>query len=201
MRALSVWNPSIGELEKLGFPWILSSETSLFNGLRWIFVGTNFARPFPQRQPEKSAGGCLCASRSWDCGRAELSMGASLALLLFFCKRISALIALAVIAASAASTSAARSRSSTFADALMERGRCARSGRRRFPLMMVVTPSPGMTTPMATPRMTPPMVMPAGRGRSARRRRRGRLSERATYRRKGQCRSKRKAFDHGDSLR
>jgi hypothetical protein len=27
-------------LEKLGFPWILSSESSLFNGLRAIFDGT-----------------------------------------------------------------------------------------------------------------------------------------------------------------
>jgi len=29
-------------LEKLGFPWILSSEMSLFNGLRGIFGGQNF---------------------------------------------------------------------------------------------------------------------------------------------------------------
>ena len=33
-------------LEKLGFPWILSSETSLFKGLHGIFAGRNFARPF-----------------------------------------------------------------------------------------------------------------------------------------------------------
>jgi hypothetical protein len=33
-------------LEKLGFPWILSSESRLINGLRGIFVGRNFARPF-----------------------------------------------------------------------------------------------------------------------------------------------------------
>jgi len=29
-------------LEKLGFPWILSSESSLFNGLRAIFCGNIF---------------------------------------------------------------------------------------------------------------------------------------------------------------
>jgi hypothetical protein len=33
-------------LEKLGFPWILSSESSLFNGLRGIFAERNFSRPF-----------------------------------------------------------------------------------------------------------------------------------------------------------
>jgi hypothetical protein len=31
-----------GGLEKLGFPWILSSEASLFNGLRGNFVGEFF---------------------------------------------------------------------------------------------------------------------------------------------------------------
>jgi hypothetical protein len=36
-------------LEKLGFPWILSSESSLFNGLRAIFCGT-FFMPVPGRQ-------------------------------------------------------------------------------------------------------------------------------------------------------
>jgi hypothetical protein len=33
-------------LDFLGFPWILSSESRLFNGLRGIFAGRNFARPF-----------------------------------------------------------------------------------------------------------------------------------------------------------
>jgi hypothetical protein len=33
-------------LERLGFPWILSSESSIFNGLRWIFAQRNFSRPF-----------------------------------------------------------------------------------------------------------------------------------------------------------
>ena len=39
-------NPSFWGLEKLGFPWILSSEMSLFNGLRGIFVEIIFLRPF-----------------------------------------------------------------------------------------------------------------------------------------------------------
>jgi hypothetical protein len=33
-------------LEKLGFPWILSSESSLFNGLRGIFAERKFLAPF-----------------------------------------------------------------------------------------------------------------------------------------------------------
>jgi hypothetical protein len=33
-------------LDFLGFPWILSSETSSFNGLRWILADRNFSRPF-----------------------------------------------------------------------------------------------------------------------------------------------------------
>jgi hypothetical protein len=32
-------------VEKLGFPWILSTELSLFNGLREIFAGRKFSRP------------------------------------------------------------------------------------------------------------------------------------------------------------
>jgi hypothetical protein len=39
-------NPRFWGLEKLGFPWILSSQSSLFNGLRWIFAERNFSRPF-----------------------------------------------------------------------------------------------------------------------------------------------------------
>jgi hypothetical protein len=33
-------------LEKLGFPWILSSESNLFNGLRGIFAERNLSRAF-----------------------------------------------------------------------------------------------------------------------------------------------------------
>jgi hypothetical protein len=44
-------NPSFWGLEKLGFPWILSSESSLFNGLRWIFREQNFSRLFALEGP------------------------------------------------------------------------------------------------------------------------------------------------------
>jgi hypothetical protein len=46
-------SPCLWALEKLGFPWILSSESSLFNGLRGIFAGRNFSRPFARRGPQR----------------------------------------------------------------------------------------------------------------------------------------------------
>ena len=45
MAALSAWTRSIHGLEKLGFPWILSSEMSLFNGLRAMFAMRIFEPP------------------------------------------------------------------------------------------------------------------------------------------------------------
>jgi hypothetical protein len=44
-------------LEKLGFPWILSSESSLINGLRGIFAGEDFARPFSVATGRRGPGG------------------------------------------------------------------------------------------------------------------------------------------------
>jgi hypothetical protein len=45
---VAVWpqESRFGALDFLGFPWILSSESRLFNGLRGIFAGGNFTRPF-----------------------------------------------------------------------------------------------------------------------------------------------------------
>jgi hypothetical protein len=40
------WKARNQGLEKLGFPWILSFETSLFNGLRWNFRWKKFPTPF-----------------------------------------------------------------------------------------------------------------------------------------------------------
>ena len=42
---------------KLGFPWILSCEMSLFNGLRATFVGEKFARPLAHGAARTGAGG------------------------------------------------------------------------------------------------------------------------------------------------
>jgi hypothetical protein len=44
--AFEAWKGRNQGLEKLGFPWILSSETSLINRLHGIFVGKKFVRPF-----------------------------------------------------------------------------------------------------------------------------------------------------------
>jgi hypothetical protein len=43
-------------LEKLGFPWIISSKSRLFNGLRGIFREENFSRLFPGAEgvPERA---------------------------------------------------------------------------------------------------------------------------------------------------
>jgi hypothetical protein len=37
-------------VERLGFPWILSPESIILNGLRWIFAERNFSRPFAARR-------------------------------------------------------------------------------------------------------------------------------------------------------
>jgi hypothetical protein len=46
-----VGNPRFWGLEKLGFPWILSSESRLINGLRAVFAGKIFRAPFPMATP------------------------------------------------------------------------------------------------------------------------------------------------------
>ena len=47
-------NPSFWGLEKLGFPWILSSETRLINGLRGIFGEKFFVTPGSPEKPERA---------------------------------------------------------------------------------------------------------------------------------------------------
>ena len=46
-RPFRYGNHLFGLLDFLGFPWILSSESSLFNGLRGIFAGPFFIAVFP----------------------------------------------------------------------------------------------------------------------------------------------------------
>src|ERR1700729_2312666 len=57
-RPFRYGNHLFGLLDFLGFPWILSSESSLFNGLRGIFAGEIVLAPFrpaaegvPERAP------------------------------------------------------------------------------------------------------------------------------------------------------
>jgi hypothetical protein len=50
-------------LEKLGFPWILSSEISLFNGLRAIFAQKNSRSPSPGVEGRPGRGRAVGAMR------------------------------------------------------------------------------------------------------------------------------------------
>jgi hypothetical protein len=60
-------------LDSLGFPWILSSESRLFNGLRGLFRKLFFSRPFPDpRIAERGTGGEAMRKR-WDAHQASLS--------------------------------------------------------------------------------------------------------------------------------
>ncbi len=82
---LTLWSrkPRFWGLEKLGFPWILSSETSLFNGLRGIFAEKNFSRPLARRG---GSGGMGAGGLGVRKGR--IAHGTSLALFLIFCNAI-----------------------------------------------------------------------------------------------------------------
>jgi hypothetical protein len=80
-------NPRLRGLEKLGFPWILSSETRLFNGLRRIFAEQNFSRPFavePEPRPTILA--------MW---KGRIVHKTRVTALLVFCKKLPALSLLA----------------------------------------------------------------------------------------------------------
>jgi hypothetical protein len=65
-------------LEKLGFPWILSPESSLFNGLHGIFAGEKFARPFARRQRAKAE------AMGVEVREGKIAHGPSVTQLLFF---------------------------------------------------------------------------------------------------------------------
>jgi hypothetical protein len=60
-------NPRFWGLEKLEFPWILSSESRLINGLRWISLEKNSCRLFAQTAAVERE-----ISRARSCGGAEL---------------------------------------------------------------------------------------------------------------------------------
>jgi hypothetical protein len=67
-------------LDFLGFPWILSSESILFNGLRGFFVERIFSRALRCRAAPKRAPVALACRGSF--------MGASLLRFLLFRKRL-----------------------------------------------------------------------------------------------------------------
>src|SRR5579863_8104985 len=65
MGARSLWKPSNQGLEKLGFPWILSSEISLFNRLREIIGAEIFSAPSRPQWPGNGRGGGRGGDRPW----------------------------------------------------------------------------------------------------------------------------------------
>jgi hypothetical protein len=60
-------------LDFLGFPWILSSESRLFNGLRGILREKNFARSFAARQPAATGAGVLTMQKRSVAHRTSLT--------------------------------------------------------------------------------------------------------------------------------
>jgi hypothetical protein len=82
-RPFSCENARQGLLDFLGFPWILSSESRLFNGLPGIFADRNFLRPFAIGG---SAGEAATVS---GMRKRRIAHTASLTLFLFFCKILS----------------------------------------------------------------------------------------------------------------
>jgi hypothetical protein len=81
--------PRLWGLDFLGFPWILSSESRLFNGLLGMKQEGIFLALSPWR--ERPRNGVV-----WPMRKAGLIMAESVPWLLVFRKRLSALIALAV---------------------------------------------------------------------------------------------------------
>jgi len=83
MAALSAWTRSIQGLEKLGFPWILSSEMSLFNGLRAMFAMRIFEPP-RSRGEVRAAAAVLAFSMRMD----EIAHGKTLTIISGFLQAI-----------------------------------------------------------------------------------------------------------------
>jgi hypothetical protein len=75
-------NPRFEVLDFLGFPWILSSETRLTNGLRGIFLEKFFPRLFASAL----AAGTGC--RSLGESKRRVAHRGSLAFFLIFCKTL-----------------------------------------------------------------------------------------------------------------
>jgi hypothetical protein len=71
-------------LDFLGFPWILSSESRLFNGLRGILREENFSRPFAARQRAGTGAGILTMQKRSVAHRASLTR------FLLFCNKLPA---------------------------------------------------------------------------------------------------------------
>jgi hypothetical protein len=78
-------------LDSLGFPWILSSESRLINGLRGIDHGRFFLAAFSLGGIRAGAG--YAVEAIW---KGRIGHEASLGQILIFCNKLSSLIATAV---------------------------------------------------------------------------------------------------------
>jgi hypothetical protein len=70
LRPFGRENPRLQELERLGFPWILSPESSIINGLRGIFAEKISRALLPARQNPRGRQPKILA-----CGKGRLVMG------------------------------------------------------------------------------------------------------------------------------
>ena len=67
-------NPRFWGLEKLGFPWILSSKTRLINGLNEIFRGSFFLALLSSRKSRRNGGPTIRHAEGMDCSWDKLSL-------------------------------------------------------------------------------------------------------------------------------
>jgi hypothetical protein len=61
-------------LKKLGFPWILSTELSLFNGLREIFAERKFSRPIARGSQRRGGRQRFSYAEARNCSWGKLSL-------------------------------------------------------------------------------------------------------------------------------
>jgi hypothetical protein len=61
-------------LEKLGFPWIPSTELNLFNGLREIFAEIKFSRPLARGSQRRGGRQRFSYAEAWNCSWGKLSL-------------------------------------------------------------------------------------------------------------------------------
>jgi hypothetical protein len=66
-------NPRIWGLEKLGFPWILSCETSLINGLRGYFLNFFSCRICRRESAVETARTTIWHGEGTDCSSGKLN--------------------------------------------------------------------------------------------------------------------------------
>jgi hypothetical protein len=72
--AVSLRKPPIMRLDFLGFPWILSSESRLINGLQEIFRRRFFLARLSSRKRRRNGGPKIRHAEGMDCSWGKLSL-------------------------------------------------------------------------------------------------------------------------------